>query len=144
MLNYILRTIICNEFELNVGKMQHKQHLDGRVMYGFEMNFSLHEANPRDNLYPHAQLLLFAPANYVGVYYRESKTRDEYGPWQHLSYHDSCWRDDGVDRFIARYEDRVATLGWHDGICNNKWYSKREISPEFAQELREITKKARG
>lgn len=143
MLN-ILQNIICYEFDRCVGRMQWKQHLDDETMYGFEMNFSLNEKDWNVPLYPHVQLLIFAPSNYVGVYYRESKTREDYGEWVHLSKHDSCWRADGVERFLLHFKDRICTLGWHDGICNDKWYSKREISEETANHLNEVTKAARA
>lgn len=145
MLSHILRTVICYEFDKNIGRMQWKKHLEGQPMHGMEMNFKLHEKDysKRESLYPGAQLMIFAASNYVGVYYRESETRDEYGEWTHLSCHDSCWRGDGVDRFLSLFEKRIATLGWHDGICNDKWYSKREVSQEFAEELREVTRKSR-
>jgi hypothetical protein len=147
VLQYILQSIICDEFEKNIGRMQWKKHLDGGTMHCMEMTFKLHEASYEDgapSLYPAAQLLIFGASNYIGVYYRESESRDEFGPWQHLSQHDSCWKSDGVDRFISRYSDRMATLGWHGGICNNQWYLRREVSKEEAEQLREITKKARS
>jgi hypothetical protein len=143
MLQYILGTIICDEFEKNIGGMQWKKHLDGEPMHCMEMTFKLHEVDHRDSLYPGAQLLIFGASNYIGVYFRESESRDEFDPWQHLSCHDSCWRSDGVDRFLSRYRDRMAVLGWHGGICNNQWYLKREVSLEEAVQLREITREAR-
>lgn len=110
------------------------------------MNFRLNES---DHEYPVAQLLIFAEYNYVGVYYRES-LRDACGPeddgddrytkWRRLSYHDSCWRDDGVDRFLSRFGPRINTLDWHDGICNNKWYSLRPVSDDQATALRNVPK----
>lgn len=147
MLNYILQSIICSEFEKNVGRMQCKKHHDGMKMYGMEMRFKLHEASYEDEaptLYPGAQLLLFAESNYVGIYCRESVERDDFGPWQHLSLHDSCWRDDGVNRFIRHYSDRMATLGWL-GIGNHdSWYLTSEITEEEAKELRRITRETRA
>ena len=144
MISYILRTIICYEFDQNVGRMQYERHLRGEPMHAMQMNFKLHEEDYKsDPLYPGAQLLIFAASNYVGVYYRESKARDEFSPWIHRSDHDSCWKDDGVSRFISRYRDRFATLDWHDGLCNNKWYSKIQVSEEFYKKLRTITKETR-
>lgn len=113
-------------------------------MHCMEMTFRLYEADHNDSLFPGVQLLIFGESNYVSVHYRESKTLDKYGPWQHLSCHDSCWRSDGVDRFLSLFKDRIATLGWHDGIGSNTWYTKREISEKEAKELREITKQARS
>jgi hypothetical protein len=112
-------------------------------MYGMEITFRLHELDysKDEALYPQAQLLIFAETNYVGVYYRESTSRDDhYGEWQHLSCHDSCWRSDGVERFLRRYSDRVATL---DNLFYDGWYKKVEITPEFAETLRQITRKRR-
>ena len=144
MIENILCNIICYEFDSNVGRMQWKRHLDGETMFGMEMNFNLCEKDWENVQYPAAQLLIFAPSNYVGVYYRESESRDEFGEYQHLSHHDSCWRDDGVGCFFRLFRPRINTLGWYDGSCNDKWYSKREISKELAEHLRDITKKAHG
>lgn len=151
MLNHILRSIICYEFERVIGGMQWKKTLakPPEPMHCMEMTFNLHEDQNRPSPeiienphYPSVQLLIFGASNYIGVYFREAKDC-EYGPWQHLSCHDSCWRDDGVDSFIRQYEERISTLGWHDGLGTNTWYTKREISKEEAKHLREITKEAR-
>lgn len=143
MVDYILRSIICNEFELNVGRHQYQEDLNGDPMHGMQLTFCLHEVKPGDWLYPKAQLLIFAASNYVGVYYRTSETREEFGPWQHLSNHDSCWRDDGVDRFLRMFGDRIATLDWHGNLGSHRWYTKRVVTKEFYDQLREITKQAR-
>ncbi len=138
---YILQTIICYTFDDFIGRMQWKRQQDGEPMYGMEITFRLHETDyDREARYPGVQLLIFAESNYVGVYYRESETRDEYEPWKHLSRHDSCWKGDGVDRFLHLFEERIAGLGWNGGICNNKWYLKREISKQEAEGLRETTR----
>lgn len=143
MLSHILRNIICDEFERNVGRKQWEKHIAGKPMHCMEMTFRLSEVDHSNPRFPQAQLLIFAASNYVGVYYRESETRDNYAPWQHLSYHDSCWRGDGVDRFISRFEDRMAILGWHEGLGTNTWYLKREVSKEEAEHLREVTREFR-
>jgi len=141
MIQNILRTIICYEFENNVGGMQWKKHIDGETMHCMEMTFNLNEIDyKKPSLYPKVQLLIFGASNYIAVYYRESKTREEFQPWEHLSRHDSCWRDDGVGRFLSHFEDRMSTLGWHDGIGSNTWYRKRVMGEEEAVELREITR----
>jgi len=144
MISYILRSIICDEFEKNIGRMQWQRHLNGEPMYAMQMDFKLHERDYRDNLYPHAQLLIFSASSAPGVYVRESKSRDEFEPWRHLSEHDSCWRYDGVERFIKHYQDRMATLGFHGGMFgSNEWYDRVEISEEMYQQLRNITKETR-
>lgn len=142
MFSNILKDIICSEFEQNVGLRQSREHLASKPMYRMQINFRLHELDyEKSPRYPHASLMLFAGGNYVGVYYQVSEDRDETGPWQHLSLHDSCWRDDGVGWFIQMYRDRISTL--RQGL-GNSWYSKLEVSPEFAAELREITKEKCG
>ena len=116
-------------------------------MYGMEMRFKLHEASYEDgapSLFPGVQLLIFGESNYVGVYCRESKERDDFGPWRHLSLHDSCWRGDGVERFIGHYKDRMSTLGFLGMSSIDSWYLRREVSQEEAVELRSITKETRA
>jgi len=47
--------------------------------------------------------LIHAPANYVGVYLQKGK-----GKWECISYHDSCWRSDGVGRFLFEVRDDLS------------------------------------
>jgi len=59
------------------------------------------------------ELLLYAPGNYVGVYTREAKLGRKivFGKWKCLSYHDSCWRTDGVGNFFSSLrEDQYVSL----------------------------------
>jgi hypothetical protein len=53
------------------------------------------------------RMLIHAPANYVGVYIQKGKLNgSSYGKWDCVCYHDSCWRSDGVDRFLwENHED---------------------------------------
>jgi hypothetical protein len=153
VLDNILCNIICYTFDDLIGRGQYQKHFDGETMHGMEITFKLHETDYKaPDKFPGVQLLIFAPSTHVGVYYRVSETRDEYGPYQHLSKHDSCWRYDGVERFLRMFGRRdedtgrgdIAVLGWHGGgICNNKWYDKVEISKEFADELQEVTRAKR-
>lgn len=89
-----------------------------------------------DTIYHHADLLIWAPTNYVQVWKREWWTpRIEGVPkgetlWTKLSDHDSGWREDGVRRFIRSYE--LATFG---GPLMWEWYSIIDV-PEWLKEGR--------
>jgi hypothetical protein len=83
------------------------------VSFGTTHDYSTFEG------YSYRDLLIYAPSNYVGVYTRERSNlapldkegeicgdyNYHYGVWQSMSYHDSCWREDGVKRFIYTYQD---------------------------------------
>jgi len=149
MLSYILKSIICDEFLRVIGREQREKARQGDPMYCMEITFSLHELDHDDPHFPEVRLLIFAEYNTVGVYYQEITSDQEclqpnYGSWEHLSLHDSCWRTDGVARFISRFQDRFATLSWQNGMGNNDWYFKRKISADEAAGLREITREKRG
>jgi hypothetical protein len=156
MLQWVLRTIICYEFEKNVGRNQavrlasDSDKYSDQPMFGMLMNFCLYNVSD-DQEYPKVQMLIFAPMNYVGVYYRESirdacgpddESDDRYTEWKRLSYHGSCWRDDGVDRFLSQFGPRINTLDWHKNqetnMLNNEWYERFLVSEELAKVLRAL------
>lgn len=67
-----------------------------------------------------ASLLLWSPSNYVHVLYREGErhSRNELGDgWVHLACHDSCWRNDGVEKFFHMYEEKLSSFDWIDPYC---------------------------
>lgn len=87
-------------------------------------------------------LLIWAKMNYVGVWIRSIAQREAQaeigGGWHSLSYHDSCWRSDGVDRFCNALskENNARYFSLHTfGIPSQSWYRKVYISEEFGKEL---------
>lgn len=42
------------------------------------------------------QMLIHAPANYVGVYIRDARE----GRFQCICYHDSCWTSEGIRKYL--------------------------------------------
>jgi len=91
---YMLRNVVTGAFEHRVGKWQGAVGTDGKVtdMHALLVLFKIKNKN--------VQMLIHAPANYVGVYARKEK-----GKWKCISYHDSCWRSDGVERFLFEHRE---------------------------------------
>lgn len=65
------------------------------------------------------QMLIHAPANYVGVYIREAHAADSVkGKFQCICYHDSCWTSDGIRKYLwdngedIRFCIFPPTTGW--------------------------------
>lgn len=52
-------------------------------------------------------LVLYAPFQYVAVF---SNLEGE--DWKKWSYHDSCWREDGVRRVLQKYADQIKGFDW--------------------------------
>lgn len=116
---------------LNYDWLGRKVSSPTRTGIGWALNFPLRE---KEDGYRHVELLIYAPYNYVGVFIRENwnvislddleydeESGEQYikkgkdysqgvGEWRRLSYHDSCWRSDGVDRLLHEYKDRLQTL----------------------------------
>ncbi len=64
-------------------------------------------------------MALYAPSNYVGVYvaWADAFTKiEDISGWRMASYHDSCWRTDGVERVIGAVEEMDITI--FDGMRN--------------------------
>lgn len=93
---YMLRDVITGAFEHKVGKWQGFVGTDGEPT---ERKALLIFFRVKKDV---VQMLIHAPANYVGVY-----TRKGSGKWKCLAYHDSCWRVDGVERFIFDHREDI-------------------------------------
>lgn len=144
MLN-ILSSIICSEFENKVGRWQCKNvtPFAMKVSLRLSVDYSIEEG------YRNLHILIYGPMNYVGVYIKEDWTvipvdeiedEDSLKPgcdyrkgetgWKVISYHDSCWRTDGVDRILHLHRDRISGI---DSL--SYWYKVSEITPELTEEL---------
>jgi hypothetical protein len=148
MLEWIVNTIICDEYQ--------KEFKDkGEHKYAMKLEFSLAIDYEKEEGYRNVELWLYAEDNYVGVYSRENwnvaplnSNYDENGDpkyesgvseWQSLSFHDSCWRTDGIDRFIFKHKDRIICLRSLHG-----WYEKVPMTKEMIKTFREVLRKKRG
>lgn len=145
----IVESIICTEFEKNVGRWQSKENEPKAMLVTFrlDVNYKIEEG------YRHLDLMLYGPQNYVGVFARErwvvipreDLECDEYfdtmvkkdaqyqkgqTPWMMEGYHDTCWRD-AVDRVIWANQDRINSIG---GKFSD-WYSKIQVTEEFIKKL---------
>ncbi|RDJ35019.1 MAG: hypothetical protein DWQ19_09295 [Crenarchaeota archaeon] len=138
MLVYILENIITDTFEHQVGRNQAEQETPKAMWIQF------HTSIDHDNEvgYRYRELLIFAEHNYIGVYTRDrwcvAGIEDEdyvegENDWEVLSYHDSCWRTDGVRSFLLKYEDNLLTIG---RLCQH-WFEIKEMSEEEIAHLKD-------
>lgn len=145
----IVSNIICSEFENNVGRWQNKNE----KMFAMKMTFRLNNDWDIEEGYRHLQVLIFGPMNYIGVFVKEDWTvipvdeldddgdclkkgceyRIDETDWKMISYHDSCWRSDGVDRILSIQEDRLNGLDF-----SAHWYEKVEISGPLLEQLEQL------
>lgn len=153
----MLGDIICQTFQRQVGKNQvplFSAPEPGHMPKAMRIEFRLPTNYDKEEGYRHVELLLYAPGNYVAVVSREHWTviprealdydeeneeefikqgydyEEGYGEWRRWSYHDSCWRTDGVDRFLHEYENRLQGL---NGL--GEWYQTVELSSEQVEEI---------
>ena len=90
---YMLRDAICGAFTHRVGRWQANFGVDGKETnrHALLICFRIKKK--------HVQMVIHAPANYVGVYIRKEK-----GKWDCICYHDSCWRSE-IDRFLFEHRE---------------------------------------
>lgn len=119
-----------------------------------KVSFSLSLDYDKEEGYRNLDILIFAPANYVGVLVRERWTiipvdelegedglkpgcdyREGDSGWLFASYHDSCWTSDGVARTIHKNRDRINTLSAGIG----KWYEPVEMDDELLERFELLT-----
>lgn len=141
----IVSNIIAQEFEKNVGRWQSKKITPHAMKITFHLNnnWDLEEG------YRHLQILIYGPMNYVGVFVKEDwniipvdEIEDEDSlkpgcdyrrgstPWKLMSYHDSCWRSDGLNSILSLHKDRINCL---DSIGH--WYTLEEVTEELSKQL---------
>lgn len=102
MLNfmYMIQEVICQSFTRAVGRWQNGE----TAPEGEEVDTkALLVQFRRDHRAP-VQMLIHAPANYVGVYVGVDDS------WECRAYHDSCWRSDGVERFLWENREKLGFI----------------------------------
>lgn len=115
MVEYMLSSVICHEFEKVVGK-SHSE--DGKAMH---IAFHLHPEN--GDQYCVIHMYLYAPGNYVYVAIQgeriDDRGRRSVGKMKILCYHDSCWRD-AVQRFVFDNRQRLYRMNSFTNLSD--WY----------------------
>ena len=150
MLEHLLSDVICitylKERTLNPGKAM-------LIDFSSKINYDTEEG------YRHRQLLLYAPrdGSYIQVWQRETwdvialedteDSDDDDGEmvpkrgkgytegaseWKLMSYHDTCWRSDGVQRFVQEHSDKLMVFS---GL--GKWYEFVDPPPDWEELLRQ-------
>ena len=99
---YMIRDVIAQSFTRAVGRWQGEVGDDSKPSERKAL-LVLFKVKKRT-----IQMLIHAPMNYIGVYTRKGNLKGtSYGKWECLSYHDSCWITDGIDRFLYQYEEDI-------------------------------------
>jgi hypothetical protein len=159
MLRWILSSIIQNTFEKQVGRWQSKNdRLSGyrpstETPKALLITFRLSVDHDKEDGYRWLELLIYAPSNYVGVLVREHSNVyqlddvdhyeddesivfkkgkgyiESYTDWKCYSYHDSCWRNDGIDRILKEYEERFSGIDFHTAT----WYTIQTMTPDLIE-----------
>jgi len=149
MLQWILRTIICGEFEKKFRGPENNTVNNTAMLMIFDS-----DPKPRFQLkevHHHTDLLIYQEPNsrFVAVYERDWWT-PYYGKGEKFSgvteykcvaYHDSCWREDGVGRFILFNSEKLTGLNYVNmlsGMGGNGWYKTIIIDQAMRKNLRNI------
>lgn len=87
--------------------------------------------------YPHTEMLIWGPHNYIGVFTRffpdDREDREYHEDWKCHTYHDSVWRET-INRWIF---DHRETLN-HVGFCLDKWYKQKPLCQEDQKFFRDL------
>lgn len=142
---HMMTTVISQVFTEKAGKWQAKNPQRKAVRF----RFSLKVDHDKEEGYRTAELVIYGPMNYVGVYSREcwdvialddlewdedgqencikpgkdyQKGRTE---WETFCYHDSCWRTDGIEGFFRKYGERI------QGFSDSSFYEVIDVPVEI-------------
>lgn len=102
---YMVGDVIAETFTRAVGRWQgdvHQEAMNGKLSErkALLVLFKIKKKSVR--------MLIHAPMNYVGVYIQKGDLRGtQYGKWECISYHDSCWRSDGVGCFLSQHQEDI-------------------------------------
>lgn len=152
MLEGILSKIICETYER---EFRHKQEKDKYI--AMKISFSIPIDYKKEEGYRYLELLVMWEG-YVGVFLREGynvvpiegvdfgkdslKKGYEYKEgvtdWKCLSCHDSCWRGDGIERFVFENRERLNSIRQ---LFN--WYEKIELTEKENEFFRGIERERR-
>lgn len=136
MLTTLLSNIICKTFETKVGRNQSRHTVPQAMLVSFKAYGKDEDHLSERTVYRYVELLIYGPDNYVGVLCREIVVTDgvrEEMPWKKLSYHDSCWRSDGVDRFFWAHQHALCTV---NDLFEKDWYTVIAPTKEMVDTIR--------
>ena len=151
MLEWMLTKVICDTYE-----KEFRSNPDQSL--AMSIPISIHIDHEKEDGYRHLELLIMWKG-YVGVFVRETYTviplegidhendclKEGYDysegqtEWQCLSCHDSCWRSDGVERFIFKNRERLSGFSTISG-----WYKTVNLSEEELEKFRRIESAGRS
>jgi len=153
MLSWVLGDIICQEFDKNVGRNQDPMFSkkEGTEYSAMEITFRLGRYEGEEG-YRHLQIRIYGPQNYVAVLVQEDwiiipeedldNEKDCVKPgkdytvgntgWMLASYHESCWRTDGIENIIHAYENHISGL---DSLGFPSWYLKVNLNEDERKEI---------
>lgn len=144
-MNWILKEIITKEYIKNV---YHENWSKNPNNEGMLLSFSISKGEDIVievvgefyNRYVRRELFIWGPNNYIGVFTRDVALHpDIVSPWYILSYHDPCWREDGVGRFL-KYICICSSLS--SGNFSN-WYDVIPVPKECRKLLMDYPKHER-
>ncbi len=161
MFDHMVGDIVCDTFrklDLTWGGCHPNGPNKGGIKQGMLISFrtGLDEC---EGGHRNVDLLLYADANYVGVYERERwsirpidrQYTEGFNGWVCLGYHDSCWTE-SVHRFLQsrnpnkefRHPEDQHLRSIHGLEGLGSWYTLAPIGEILEQELRESRQEKRN
>lgn len=147
MLENVISTIICSQFEKEFGRTRERLSDPDNAM---SIRFNLATDYEKEDGYRSLAILLFGfGTNYIGVFAQlqwnvwrgENEPVRGGTPWVLISCHDSCWRE-GVSRLIWEYRERILTI---DSVFQtNRWYSTVLLSNQEKKDFRNVIRETPG
>jgi len=154
----IVSSIICSTFETEFGRWQLKNSAQGLPVptsqYAMQITFRSRIDYDTEDGYRFLDILIYAPANYVGVLAQHRwtvipidelegedglkegcKYRTGNSGWKLACYHDSCWTSDGVGSILRLNERNISAI---DTNFPN-WFFKVEMTPELLNTFEVLT-----
>lgn len=147
-MQHIVTKIITETFESEIKRNQSENANPVAMKVTFDLSIDY----SKEDGYRTLDMLIYAPMNYVGVIVRENwnvvslsdidNDNDCLKPdcdyvkgttyWLYASYHDSCWRTDGVSRVIQENKERIISISPQR---LSGWYEKVAMTPKLLTEF---------
>lgn len=111
--------------------------------YALEFHFSLNLDYAKEEGYRNLMIIVWPRTNYVAVFTQESWTlwepKEDVGvsELKRWSYHDSCWRSDGIDRIIFEYREKINCVSGRN-TSTARFYSLVKLTPNQIAQYNEL------
>lgn len=128
---YMIRDVICSQFEKQIGRWQGQFGTDGKPTERKALIVYFRISKKGTNKTDKVKMLIHAPANYVGVYIQKEEKK-----WECIGYHDSCWRN-SIQDFLYKNSENIH----FDSVFKTNFIVETKLTEDELKTFRQIRNK---